>query len=284
MNKFVIIISLLASAFLQHKSPCLNVYQDEYAIFLIRENESWTKIQKTTIGNNKSERIFLGCEKFKIPVECGQDLEAAFVYIDENQSCLIMPEVKEVHYQPLIDEEKNGNFKVKMTVTGNILKNEADKSEEKEITLQYEFGQAITNSGDFEKQGDVFLISISQSSNPVHVLSFLKVLKEHSVVSTVIFFSFGMILCFFGLKFYRDMLSFFIPLIIAILGFYLYITLVEKSVEQNEKMMLILMTLFSIAVFIALAVTFTSVIYVILCILISNSWQLSTGKHIPQDA
>lgn len=65
-------------------------------------------------------------------------------------------------------------------------------------------------------------------------IGFLKALSDNAILSGIIFAVFGFVLCFGGIKFYKDMLMFFIPIMIAILGFYLYLTIVVKNVEQNN--------------------------------------------------
>ena len=74
---------------------------------------------------------------------------------------------------------------------------------------------------------------------------------------------------FLGYKFYKEWVIVFIPLLIVVLGFYLYLTYVEKSVNHNSKFTYIIIILFSIVIAACLMVIFTNFIYFLLTLLVS---------------
>ncbi len=74
---------------------------------------------------------------------------------------------------------------------------------------------------------------------------------------------------FFGYKFYKEWVIVFIPLLIVILGFYLYLTYVEKSVNHNTRFTYIILILFSIVIVACLMVIFTNFVYFLLSFLVS---------------
>lgn len=108
-------------------------------------------------------------------------------------------------------------------------------------------------------------------------IGFLKALSNNAILSGIIFLVFGLVLCFGGIKFYKDMLIFFIPIMIAILGFYLYLNIVVKNVDRNTEFFLVIVTVFILAVIVSLVVMFTSAIYVILSCIVS--YQLGLMLH-----
>lgn len=54
-------------------------------------------------------------------------------------------------------------------------------------------------------------------------------LEEYNLVSAIIFLSLGILMGFAGYKLYKDLMTVFTVILTGILGFYLYMSYVEKS-------------------------------------------------------
>lgn len=74
-------------------------------------------------------------------------------------------------------------------------------------------------------------------------MTFLQLLEEYYYITAIIFATIGVAMCFGGYKLYKDMLIVFAVLISVVLGFYLYMSYVEKSNIHNGKIWLILLLL-----------------------------------------
>ena len=77
---------------------------------------------------------------------------------------------------------------------------------------------------------------------------------------------------------------FFIPLLVIIIGFYFYISYIEKNLKFSSKFYLVVGLLFAIMILASLLVVFTNVIFYILSFLASYSLGLilhdEVSKHI----
>lgn len=285
MSSKLIIILALASAALQMDMPCIHVWEKDYVVFLFREEGDGIKIVNSGLDSVDHGTVTASCSEVDIPAVCGVTGKARFIYTVEGSPCVIIRNPVVTKYEDSVKPIDNSEeYVIKMSVSGTPDKLPGVDATPEPMTINFEFHHDQFAKSNFRKTTAGFEITVYSKSNPVHKLKFLKVLKENPVISTALFFTLGLVLCFFGLKFYRDMLMFFIPLMIVVLGFYLYLTIVEKSVETNDKLLLILVTLLCLAGFIALAVTFTNVIYVILCELTSPPRLLPAGRRPAQDA
>lgn len=76
----------------------------------------------------------------------------------------------------------------------------------------------------------------------------------------------------------------FIVGLIIVLGFYLYVSYIEKNLEQNSKFYLIVGLLFGIMVLASLIVMFTNIIFWVLAFLASYTLGLmlhdEVSKHV----
>lgn len=286
MSSKLIIILALAMATLQIDMPCIHVWEKDYVVFMFREEDEGIKIVNSSLDpNGHPGTITASCSEVDIPAVCGVTGKARFIYTVEGSPCIIIRNPVVTKYEDAVKPIDNSDeYVIKMSVTGTPDKLPGLETSPESLTINFEFHHDQFAKSNFRKTTAGFEVTVFSKSNPVHQLKFLKVLKENPAISTAIFFTLGLVLCFFGLKFYKDMLMFFIPLMIVILGFYLYLTIVEKSVETNDKLLLILLTLLCLAGFIALAVTFTNIIYVILCELTSPPGLLPTRHRPAQDA
>lgn len=71
-------------------------------------------------------------------------------------------------------------------------------------------------------------------------------------------------LCFFGYKIYKDMLMWFFPIIFAILGFYLYMSYVEKATTHNSKIFTAIGLVIGLIIIIGAMVAVTNFTYFVL--------------------
>lgn len=294
--KLIILIFVLGTSF-QKDFMCSHIFEKDYIVFWLRNEAPVFKIT-----NEDSSTIEWGCAEIDIPDVCGVKGKANFIYYAKNEPCLIL-QSDNLKFEKLNGKYDQKTLTVSMSMDGkdlNIQQTVSTKAQ-KQIKLSFNVWQdsgdvvqnevianhpgvaLIQNPSKFirssSENSEVFTIELRPKKTSFFRLTFLQALKEHNVITMLIFFSFGLILCFFGLKFYKDMLMFFIPLIMVLLGFYLYMAIVEKSVDQNNKLMLILITLLCLGAFVALAVTFTNIIYIVLCKLISIRGQLPTRYY-----
>lgn len=270
MSSALIIMISLAFFTFQLPMPCVHVFEEDYAVFLLRDSPSWIKLSnQESRMNTDSGMIMFSCDLFDIPSTCAQKGQTRFVHVNsETDVCIVLGDKVAVTYdKKLVAIDNKQDYKVGMTIKGKrLLADDKDDIATGDVLeLKIEVQQDAFAKSKFTMNNNGFNIEYYSVDASVHQLKFLKILKENSVISTCIFVTFGMILCFFGLKFYKDMLMFFIPLMFVILGFYLYISIVEKSVEINDKLLLILVTILCLGLFIAMAVAFTNIIYIVLC-------------------
>ena len=267
MNSVLIIMISLAFLTFQLRMPCVHLFEEDYAVFLLRDSPSWIKLAKPESENN-NDMIMFSCDLFDVPSMCAQKGQTRFVHVNSKNVCILLGDKVDVTYdKKLVANDNKQGYKVGMTVKGKQLldSDKANMATGEVLELRIEVQQDAFAKSKFTNDKNGFKIEYYSVDASVHELKFLKILKENSVISTCIFVTFGIILCFFGLKFYKDMLMFFIPLMFVILGFYLYISIVEKNVEINDKLLLILLTILCLGLFIAMAVTFTNIIYIVLC-------------------
>lgn len=256
----LIIFLTLISLSHQTNFPCIHVFEQDYAVFIYRSEHSTTFLQELSNENKLQRTIHFSCNEFQIPEDCGIQGVTKFLLRIDSGRCVTLTEPVNVEYLPLTNIDQKLDKKVTMILTdANDLK----------VTIEFKSGDSSQSGFTVGADDRSLNLDIFTESSPVHELKFLKVLKENPIISTIIFMGFGIILCFFGLKFYKDMLVFFIPVMLFILGFYLYLSIVEKTIEQNDKFYLIMLTLLCIMAFVALAITFANVIYFILCSIIS---------------
>jgi hypothetical protein len=284
--KFFIFVALTGAS-LQLDMPCINVWESDYLIFIYREEEGGTKISGGSLLSKSSPgKVIFSCSEIDIPTSCNIPGKARLVYMDESGTdCTVLRQTTKIDYPRLPSPVgADGDYTVRMTLTGTPAVTGQTSESLETMTVNIEVSHSELAQNSFTRTSAGLEISIYSQSNPVHKLTFLQILKENPLISTVIFFTLGFLLCFFGLKFYRDMLMFFIPLMIAVLGFYLYLTIVEKSVETNHKFILVLVMFLCLGAVVALAVTFTNVIYFVLCELSSRPRRLPTRRHWPQAA
>ena len=96
-----------------------------------------------------------------------------------------------------------------------------------------------------------------------------KTLEEYPIITGAIFAFIGVMFCFFGYKIYKEWLMLFIPLLIVILGFYLYLAYVEKTFTHNSKFYMIIGLLFLVIIAAVLMIVFTNCLYLLLAFLVS---------------
>lgn len=97
----------------------------------------------------------------------------------------------------------------------------------------------------------------------------LETLDQYSILTAVVFVSIGIALCFFGFKIYKDMIMFFMPLMIVILCFYLYMSYIEKSTTHNSKILIAVGVLFVVMMVIGALMAVTNFIFFLLAALAS---------------
>jgi hypothetical protein len=253
---------------------CKHLFPKDYLLFLYRETNETQEIEvkdfKMKNGDVATGIITTSiCGDFDVPSICSDSGKAKMVFVSSEKKCEVISKDTE-NWEFSIDNKSGNSQEIKMKQTS---------SEEKNYLVAYTF---ICSPQDlFEKFNAIYSdenktvdVQIIGGKSCGYSISFLKSLSGHPKITGGIFLALGILLCFFGLKFYKDMLMFFIPTMIAILCFYLYLTIVVKNVEMNNQYLAIFAILFILIVIIALAVMFTNAVYFLIGILKSFSRQL----------
>jgi len=268
-----LIIFLSISAETKSELTCKHLFTKDYLVFFYRDQTPVLKLHKdVNFGLGKivtGDVLTSVCGDIDIPEGCGPSGKAKLVFQAGPGDCPVIVPVHDAWQYEL------GTFETReqMVVMKPALENVS------EYSVSYKFvcvpNSLVENAYvNYFADSKLFEIQIHGSKTCGYSVSFLKSLSENSTVTACVFLAIGVVLCFFGLKFYKDMLMFFIPTMIAILCFYLYLTVVEKSIEQNNRWLSIAAVLFILVVIIALVTMFTNVIYFILCKLNSLPRQL----------
>ena len=276
-----LIIILSISAETKSEPTCKHVFSKDYLVFFYREEASMLKLHKEInfgLGNTVSGYVMTSiCGDIDISEDCGQAGKAKLVFQSGPGSCpVIVPSIESWKYDI-------GSFETREQMVAMKPEHEIRDN----YSVSYTFvcvpnSLVETTNVNYFADTKVFEVQIHGSKSCGYSVSFLKALSENSFVTGCVFLVIGVVLSFFGLKFYKDMLMFFVPTMIAILCFYLYLSVVEKSIEQNNRWLAIFAVLFVLIVIIALVTMFTNVIYFILCKLNSLPCQLRPRNDHPQ--
>ena len=247
---------------------CQKLFKKDYQIFFFTsEVANPFTTQKTIKPDHLSDQVTGDiytsiCGQVEIPNECSlHEGKAKFVFQSRENlgNCIV------------IKEEGDWTFTLNKELEQQVI---SIKKDDEHIKLTYTFKCEVGNDSPdvnvlYFPNKKEFEVTVNSLDGCGIKLDFLKVLSENPLVTAVVFAVLGSILCFFGLKFYKDFLIFFIPLIILILGFYLYMALVEKSLQHNDKLFLIIAMIFCLMIVVVLTVMFSSMIYLLLSFLVS---------------
>lgn len=255
---------------------CQKLFRDDSQLFFYYPEKPSLKLENISLmvdnTQNLQGTLYTSiCDTVKIPEGCKEARnDAKLVFITSNPiKCLIVSNDYNWEYE--INKHENSEQKISITQLGNP-----------SYKVNYDFVcEPQASIPDFKPTYDagkmLFNITVySDAGCGIH-LTFFDVLAKNYLVTAISFTIIGVILCFFGLKFYKDFLMFFIPLLILILGFYFYMSLIETSASQNERIMLIFFLIFGNMVIMTLAVLFSNVIYFVICLL--TSYQLGLMAH-----
>ena len=288
MNKTLFFISFIililhANA---EEFTCKRFYPKEYTIFYYNGKLDSTpfELNPDINGNPQKGQLLVSiCGLVPIPESCGQSGLAKLVYESAEEGCVI------------VHDSNAWTF-----VRGHSAAANADMfsaTKEKDSTnyaLQFNFVCSKKGSSDygnrsyvFQKQSQLFEVNIHDESGCGHYLPFLATLDQHNYISAAIFLIIGSVLCLLGLNFYKNMLVCFVPTMIAILAFYLYMGIVEKNALLENQWFLIVLTLLLLVLVIGLAIFFTGVVYGVLSWLISSyrklrSWPFGSKYSFTQ--
>lgn len=105
-------------------------------------------------------------------------------------------------------------------------------------------------------------------------------LEEYSFISAIVFLSLGILMCFCGYKLYKDLMVVFTVIITIIMGFYLYMSYVEKSTAHNSKIWMILLVLIVVIALFALLIMFSNIVYFLVAFLISYKMGLILHTYL----
>ena len=122
----------------------------------------------------------------------------------------------------------------------------------------------------------------SQDGCPIN-FEFLQLLNEIPWITGSVFLILGLGLTFFGLKVYKNLLMVFIPMMIAILGFYLYFAFVENSTTSTTKILTLVGLLVFIFALAILMVWFNWLLYFIVAFGVSCQFGLITHAFLEKN-
>jgi hypothetical protein len=265
MNTLTKALIIFISLYIEVKSSpvCKHLFNEDYLAFLYKEPSEVVSVGKESFilldGSKVNGQInFSICGETPIPEICNTPGSARLILVADDKCPVIIKD-------QLSWEFTLGNYSDK----SQMIKMDGITKEKMDYSVNYKFiCQPNENSSrysvHYDSDAGSFEIGIFDKQSCGYSLSFLKVLSEYPMVTASIFMTIGLVLCFFGLKFYKDLILFFIPTMIAILCFYLYLNVVEKSIEQNNKLFSVFLMVFLLTVLISLVVLFTNAIYFII--------------------
>ena len=126
-------------------------------------------------------------------------------------------------------------------------------------------------------------INVFSSDGCVVNFEFLQLLNEIPWITGSVFLILGIGLAFFGIKVYKNMLMVFIPMMITILGFYLYFAFVENKTTSTTKILTLVGLLVFIFIIAILLVWFNWLIYLIVAFGVSCQFGLLTQSLLEQN-
>lgn len=188
--------------------------------------------------------------------------------IQNNQSQTNKNDPENKHMRVLTSKE----LEIKDVIPGHVA-----KVFDMEIKTEYNF---YCDSGEPKlmlhhlPRENLLEINVYSSDGCVVNFEFLQVLNEIPWLTGSIFLILGIGLALFGIKVYRNLLIVFIPMMIAILGFYLYFAIVENKSTSTTKILTLVGLLVFIFIIAVLMVWFNWLIYLIIAFGVSCQFGL----------
>ena len=278
-SSFILLLAIIGLAQLATSAPlsCTKIFKDDYQLFYYNPTEPVIKLEnielETKLGHKYAGTVLASvCGTVKVPNECANKTveEAKFVFVNyQLPECIIVEENSKWSYEMTKNESQQKMFVISQEMPNHHKIDFNFICEENAGTLQPKVR--------YNPDTKTFTIVNESNAGCGISLDFFKTLHDNKLLTAITFTIIGIILTFFGLKLYKDFLMFFIPLLILILGFYFYISLVQNSPNQDERIMLIFFMILSIMVVMTLAVLFSNVIFFVICVL--SGFQLGTLLH-----
>lgn len=171
------------------------------------------------------------------------------------------------------------------TTPENAISNQVAKAFDAEIESEFNF---YCDSGEprlmthFLPNQNLLEINVYSSDGCMVNFEFLQLLNEIPWLTGTIFLILGVGLALFGIKVYRNLLIVFIPMMIAILGFYLYFALVENKSTSTTKILTLVGLLVFIFIIAVLMVWFNWLIYLIIAFGVSCQFGLLAHSFLAE--
>lgn len=263
---------------------CQKLFHTDYKFFFYQQATEFS--QKLTLNSGEEDEssgtlISEICSEIEIPKICQIEGKAFFVFIPDNiktQNCIILQKSENWDANFGKNEENDVFFhfseldqisqKSHASQNSKIL----EKSENYKIDFQFicEKDAKLPNYKTFfTASKKTFNIRITSAFGCGIDLSFFKLLSEYPLITAISFLTIGLLFCFLGFKIYKEWIMFFIPLLIIVLGFYLYMAYVEKSLSQNSNVYFIIGLVFVVVLVAGLLVVFSNLLYFLLAFLVS---------------
>ena len=125
-------------------------------------------------------------------------------------------------------------------------------------------------------------INVYSTDGCIVEFEFLQLLNEFPILTGLVFAVIGVCLAFLGIKVYKNLLVIFIPMMVAILGFYLYFAIVENATTSTTKILTMVGLLVIIMVLVVLMIWFNYLIYFLVSFTVSYQCGLilkGLGEH-----
>lgn len=276
---FILLLAIAGLTKITTSSPlsCTKIFKDDYQLFYFHPDDPIIKLEnvelETVVGHKYSGTILASiCGTVEVPKECANKKtdQAKLVFVNyQLPECIIVEDDNKWNYEMTQNEAQQKMF---------VISQETPNHHKIDFNFVCEENAGASQlKVRFNPNTNTFTIVNESNAGCGISLDFFKTLHENKLLTAITFTIIGVVLCFLGLKLYKDFLMFFIPLLILILGFYFYISLVQSSPNQDERIMLIFFMILSIMVVMTLAVLFSNVIFFVICVL--TGFQLGTLLH-----
>ena len=246
---------------------CYKYFKEDYQLFFFSDDseiELNPPTKKSYFSNYSMKGTFTlsVCGSIDVPSDCSSTTKKAKLIYKEGDTCVIIPE--------------NTNWNYQIETNNDVQTIQVSSKGDNKPILIYNFICQKGNSVPEIKlnsasRNNEFHIDISSSAGCGIKLEFMKTLDEFPYVTAISFTLMGVVFCFFGLKFYKDLLGVFISLIILIAGVYIYMYFVEKSTLSDGRPILIIAIIFGLMVVVALTMFISNIIIAIICAIASYS-------------
>lgn len=263
---------------------CKKLFHEEYKFFFFAKNLEIS--EKLILTNSEDEQIpgkiiTSICEEIEIPAECKTEGTALLIFIPDdliNKNCIIIKNTENWEADFIKNEENDETFHFLQLDDLKITERSQDSKIIEKVDNNYKIDfQFICEKEQIEPSKKIFFTGsknlfnfrIRSTFSCGIDLSFFKLLSDYPLITAISFLTIGLLFCFLGFKIYKEWIMFFIPLLIIVLGFYLYMAYIEKSMSHNSNFYFVIGLVFVVIIVAGLLVVFSNLLYFLLAFLVS---------------